>query len=56
MVTIKNGKEIDGVLKQIEVEWTNKDETSSTMTWTWEDLDAEFLQRIKEFIIRKLGP
>ena len=53
MVTIKNGQELDGVLKSIEIEWTNKDETSETMSMTWEDLDVTFLQAIKAFLIRK---
>ncbi len=51
--TIKNGQEIDGVLKSIEIEWTNKDETTSTMTLTWEECDVTFIQAIKSFLIRK---
>lgn len=53
MVTIKNGQEIDGVLKSIEIEWTNKDETTSTMSLSWEEVDVAFIQALKAFLIRK---
>lgn len=50
---IKNGTQIDGVLKSIEIEWVNSNETSETINLVWADLDAQFIGDLVRFLIRR---
>lgn len=53
MVTIKNGLEVNAVLKTMELEVVLTDETTENITITWADCDVQFLQDLKAFLIRK---
>jgi hypothetical protein len=49
----KNG-EIDGVLKSLGIEWLNTDETTTDLSYVWDDLDAPIILAIKSFLKRKM--
>lgn len=50
---IKNGLEINAVFKGMQLSVVLSDETEETLNLMWADVDAQFLNDLKAFLIRK---